>query len=135
MAVTLNRRAYEHAKALIDEGRFAFDERDDWSEHQPSALQESEYLRLHGFAEYGKWFLGISDERPENTKAHYAFPFGDFRDVHRCGVLAAESRAGQYRHYDIEHGMLEGRKAATAPKRTRTASPDRATRGTRHSLR
>jgi hypothetical protein len=38
MAVTLNRRAYEHAKALIDEGRFVFDERDDWSEHQPSAL-------------------------------------------------------------------------------------------------
>ena len=123
MAVTLNRRAYEHAKALIDEGRFVFDERDDWSEHQPSALQESEYIRLHGFAEYGKWFLGINDERPENTKSHYAFPFGDFRDIHRCGVLAAESRAGQYRHYDIEnaaahlHGRLEGRKAATAPKR------------------
>ena len=141
MAVTLNRRAYKHAKELINEGRFIFDERDDWSEHQPSALQESEYIRLHGFAEYGKWFLGINDERPENTKAHYAFPFGDFRDVHRCGVLAAESRAGQYRHYDIEnaaahlHGMLEGRKAATAPKRTRRASPDRATRGTRHSLR
>ena len=74
MAVTLNRRAYEHAKELIDEGRFVFDERDDWSEHQPSALQESEYIRRHGFAEYGKWFLGINDERPENTKAHYAFP-------------------------------------------------------------
>src|ERR1700704_6096509 len=93
------------------------------------------------FAEYGKWFLGINDERPENTKAHYVFPFGDFRDVHRCGILAAESRAGQYRHCDIEnaaahlHGMLKGRKAATAPKRTRRASPDRATRGTRHSLR
>jgi hypothetical protein len=141
MAVTLNRRAYEHAKALIDEGRFVFDERDDWSKHQPSALHESEYIRLHGSAEYGKWFLGINDERPENTKAHYAFPFGDFRDIHRCGVLAAESRAGQYRHYDIEnaaahlHGMLEGRKAATVPKRTRTVSPNRASRGTRHSLR
>src|SRR4030088_2819533 len=95
MALTLNRRAYEHAKELIDEGRFVFDERDDWSEHRPSALQESEYIRLHGFAEYGKWFLGINDERPENTRAHYAFPFGDFRDIHRCGVLAAESRAGR----------------------------------------
>jgi hypothetical protein len=86
---------------------------------------------------------GFGDQRREarNTKAHYAFPFGDLRDVHRCGVLAAESRASQYRHYDIEnaaahlHGMLEGRKASTAPKRTRTASPDRATRGTRYSLR
>ena len=141
MSVQLNRSGFEYAQRLAREGHVVIDERDDWSEHQPSALQESEYIRLHGFAEYGKWFLGINDERPENTKAHYAFPFGDFRDIHRCGVLAAESRAGQYRHYDIEnaaahlHGMLEGRKAATAPKRTRRASPDRATRGTRHSLR
>ena len=62
MAVTLNRRAYEHAKELIDEGRFVFDERDDWSEHRPSALQESEYIRLHGFAEPGKWYLGVERE-------------------------------------------------------------------------
>jgi hypothetical protein len=29
-------------------------------------------------------------------------PFGDFRDVHRSGLLAAESRAGQYGHRHIE---------------------------------
>jgi hypothetical protein len=28
MAVALNRRAYEHARELINEGRFVFDERD-----------------------------------------------------------------------------------------------------------
>jgi hypothetical protein len=61
-----------------------------------------------------------SNERPENTKGHYEFPYGDFRKVHRCGVLAAESRAGQCRHYDREtaaahlHEMMEGRKAASA---------------------
>jgi len=54
MAVTLNRRAYEHAKELINKGRFVFDERDAWSEHRPSAQQENEFIRLHGFAEYGK---------------------------------------------------------------------------------
>ena len=62
MAVKLNRRAYEHAKALIGEGRFEFDERDAWSEHQPSAREESEYIRLHGFAEPGKWYLGVERE-------------------------------------------------------------------------
>ena len=49
------------------------------------------------------------------------FPYGDFEKVHRWGVLAAESRAGQYKsragqykHLDVEaaaahlHGMLEG---------------------------
>jgi hypothetical protein len=137
MAVTLNRRAYEHARELIDEGRFVFDERDGWSEHRPSAQEESEYIRLHGFAEYGKWYLGVNDEKPQNTKGHYEFPYGDFKNVHRCGLLAAESRAGQYKHYDIEnaahhlHGMLEGRKAeSSAPKRSRPAS--HASRGTRH---
>src|SRR3979411_2402605 len=128
MAVTLNRRAYEHARELINNGRFVFDERDAWSEHRPSAQQENEFIRLHGFAEYGKWYLGINDEKPEDTKGHYEFPYGDFNDVHRCGVLSAESRAGQYKHYDIEnaahhlHGLLDDGKAGSAPKRSRAAS-------------
>jgi hypothetical protein len=141
MTVTLNRRAYEHAKELINEGKSVLDERDAWSEHRPSAQEENEFIRLHGFAEYGKWHLGINDERLEDTKGHYEFPYGDFDNVHRCGVLAAESRAGQYQHYDIEsatahlHGMLDGRKAAPAPKRSRAASHGKTARGTRHSAR
>ena len=120
MTVTLNRRAFEHAKELINEGRIVLDERDAWSEHRPSAEQENEFIRLHGFAEYGRWYLGINDEKPEQTKGHYEFPYGDFSKVHRCGVLSAESRAGQYQHYDIEnavahlHGMLDARKGAPA---------------------
>ena len=139
MAVTLNRRAYEHAKELINEGGFVFDERDAWSEHRPSATEENEFIRLHGFAEYGKWYLGINDEKSEDTKGHYEFPYGDFKRVHRCGLLAAESRAGQYQHHDIEnatahlHGMLEGRRAASAPKRSPSVSPGKAARGVRHS--
>jgi len=42
MAVTLNRRAYEYAKELINQGKFVFDERDAWSEHQPSTQEENE---------------------------------------------------------------------------------------------
>jgi hypothetical protein len=81
MAVTLNQRAYEHAKELVSKGRFVFDERDAWSEHRPSAEEENDFIRRHGFAEYGKWYLGVDDERPENTKGHYEFPYGDFRKV------------------------------------------------------
>jgi hypothetical protein len=137
MAVTLSRRAFEHAKELISEGRVVLDERDAWSEHRPSAEEENAFLRLHGFAEYGKWYLGINDEKPEQTKGHYEFPYGDFKKVHRCGVLSAESRAGQYKHYDIEnaaahlHGMLEARKPAPAPKRSRPTSAGRSARGAR----
>jgi hypothetical protein len=41
--------------------------------------------------------------------------YGDFENVHRCGVLNAESRAGQYKHFDIEnaaahlHGMIDAK--------------------------
>jgi hypothetical protein len=113
MAVKLSRAAFDHAKRLVGEGKAVLDERDDWSEHRPLAAQENRFIEVEGFAEYSKWHLGIDDAARENTKAHYKFPYGDFQKVHRCAVLSAESRAGQYKYYDIElaaahlHGMLE----------------------------
>jgi hypothetical protein len=114
VAVVLNKRAFEHAKGLVEQGKFARDEGDAWSEHQPSAQEENEFIERHGFGEYAKWYLGINNEEPEDTKSRYEFPYGDFEKVHRCGVLTAESRAGQLKHYDIEnaaatlHGMIDG---------------------------
>ena len=113
MATKLNKRAFEHAKNLISSGKFVKDEKDNWSEHQPSADNENKFIEKNGISEYGKWYLGIEDEEDENNKGHYKFPYGDFEDVHRCGLLAAETRAGQYKHTDIEnavahlHGMLD----------------------------
>jgi hypothetical protein len=114
VAVVLNRRAFEHAKELVEEGKFVHDERDAWSEHQPTARKENEFIERHGFGEYAKWYLGINEQASENTKGRYEFPYGDFEKVHRCGVLTIESRAGQYKHFDIEnaaaelHGMIDG---------------------------
>ena len=127
MSVKLNDRAYEYAKRLINEHKFVADARDAWSEHRPSAQKENEFIRQHGLAEYGKWYLGVNDEKGEHTKAHYEFPYGDFQDIHRCGVLTAESRAGQYKHYDIEnaaahlHGMIDAKQQDMAGiERSRT---------------
>jgi hypothetical protein len=116
MAVTLNERAFEHAKKLIAEGKCVLDERDLWSEHQPTTEQENRFIAEHGFGEYGKWYLGLDKQEPEDTKERYKFPYGDFKRVHRCGVLSAESRAGQYHYHDIEaaaahlHSMLDAAK-------------------------
>jgi len=113
MSVKLSRRAYDHAQELIKEGRVVIDDRDDWSEHQPSAAEENAFIDEHGYAAYGRWHLGIDDEANPDTKGRYKFPYGDFSDVHRCAVLAAESRAGQRKYFDIGsadahlHGMLE----------------------------
>jgi len=121
----LNRRGYEHAQALVREGRIVLDQRDDWSEHQPSTEDENRYIEQHGIEAYGRWFLGVDEEQDRENKGRYRFPYGDFERVHRCGVLAAESRAGQYKHRDIQqaaahlHGMLEA--SASAGKEASTA--------------
>ena len=118
MAMKLNQRGYEHASTLIRHGKAVLDERDDWSEHRPTSQEENEFIQQHGLGEYGRWHLGVDEEEDPDTKGRYKFPYGDFQAVHRCGVLAAESRAGQYRHADIEsaaahlHGMLEALRAA-----------------------
>ena len=113
MAVILNKRAFEHTKRSIEKGRYVFDEKDMWSEHQPSAQEENEYIEENGFGEFGKWYLGVDTDEKEDTKGRYKFPCSDFAIVHRCGVLAAENRAGQYKYNDIEqaaahlHGMID----------------------------
>ncbi len=113
MAVKLNSRSFNHAKQLIKDGKYVVDDRDAWSEDQPSAAQENEFIEAHGFGKFSLWYLGIDDEEEPDTKGRYKFPFGDFETVHRCGVLAAESRAAQRKYDDIEsaaahlHGMLD----------------------------
>jgi hypothetical protein len=124
MATKLNKRAYEHARKLIDEGQYVLDQRDDWSEHQPTSQQENAFIDAHGFDEYSRWHLGIDGDKRQNTKARYSFPYGDFEKVHRCAVISAESRAAQYEHSDIRaatdhlHGMLD----ALAQQRAATGS-------------
>ena len=79
-----------------------------------AARAENRFLEEHGPQAYRRWHLGVDDARGPQTKRRYKFPYGDFESVHRCGVLAAESRAGQRKYDDIEaaaahlHGMLEG---------------------------
>jgi hypothetical protein len=111
--VELNQVGFNHAKKLVAEGKFIADDRDAWSEHRPSAAAENEFIEKNGYQEYRRWHLGIDADQKENTKAYYKFPYGDFVEVHQCGVVSAEVRAGQYKYFDIEraaahlHGMIE----------------------------
>ncbi|WP_426632083.1 hypothetical protein [Planosporangium sp. 12N6] len=92
------------------------DDRDAWGGHRPSARQENEFIERHGFGEYRRWFPGADDEEPEDSKDRYTFPYGDFERVHRCGVFAAESRAGQYKYTDIEVAAAHLRGMPDAPR-------------------
>ena len=121
-SVKLNPGAVEFAKQLIEQRRFVADRKGAWREHRPSDTAQNEFIRFHGFAEYAKWHLGIDEHHPENTKARYKFPFGDFQSVHRCGLLAVESRARQFGYLEIEktaHDLERAiqTEAATQPTR------------------
>jgi hypothetical protein len=113
VTVKLSRTSLTFAERQIEAGKVVRDDRDMWSEHQPTAEEENRFIEQHGYSEYGKWHLGIDTKAREDTKEHYKFPYGDFENVHRCGVISAEARAGQRKYADIEaaaahlHGMID----------------------------
>lgn len=91
--------------------------RSQWGEVQPAAAAEHTYLENHDWEEYGRWFLGLTDGANEDTKARYAFVFGDFRRIHRSGLIACHYRAAEWRHKAIElaaHELLQELDQATA---------------------
>lgn len=97
----VNQQAVSKARDLIEKQQY--DKESDWSEAQPSASEESDFLERHYWDEYGKWFLAIDTDASEETKDRYNFPYGDFRRVHRDGLIAAKQRAAQYDHGDVEN--------------------------------
>lgn len=105
MTLKLNNSAVQNAKSLIKSGKIDFDS--DWSEAQPSADQENDFLDEHNWDEYGAWYLGIHTDESEQTKGRFGFPYGDFNNVHRDGVIAAKQRAAQYDYSDIEKAADE----------------------------
>jgi len=104
----VNRKAVAHARKLIDDGHYVVDS--DWGEVQPSADDENRYLNTHTWPEYGAWFLGLTEGANEETKARHAFVFGDFKKIHRSGIIASHYRAAEWRHKEVElaaHRLLQ----------------------------
>ena len=107
MTTHLNRKALDHAKSLVRDGKVNRDERDDWSEVAPSADDENAFVEEHGWDEYALWHLGEDPSESAETKGRYTFPVGDFARVDRGGVISAESRAAQNDHDTIAKAARE----------------------------
>ena len=101
-SLEVNPAALQLAHDLITRGHFVDDRKGAWAAHKPSRAAENEFIRAHGFDEYAKWHLAIDHRHGEKTKAHYKFPFGDFSNMHRCGLLAVKARAREYGYAEIE---------------------------------
>ena len=105
---TVNERAIEQAHRLIDTRQYVLES--DWGEVQPRADDENAYLAKHDWDAYAAWHLGLTEGANEETKARYAFVFGDFRRIHRSGIIACHYRAAEWRHKEIElaaHDLLQ----------------------------
>ena len=91
---TINKRAVARARRLIDAGQYVLDA----------------FLEGHSWDEYAEWHLGLTEGASDETKSRYAFVYGDFRRVHRTGLIACNYRAAEWRHKDIElaaHRLLQ----------------------------
>jgi len=107
MSVKLNKKALEHARKLVKEGKVLRDGRDQWSEVAPSTEEQNTFLEKHGWDDFALWHLGVDEEKSEETKGRFSFPYGDFAKVDRGGVIACESRAAQNDHDDIAKAAKE----------------------------
>jgi hypothetical protein len=92
MATRLNQEALEHAQNPI-KGR-QYERNSDWSQAQPSAEEENEFIDDNGWEAFARWHLAYETEASEETKSRYKFPFGDSRKSHRSVLIAAKQRAG-----------------------------------------
>jgi hypothetical protein len=105
---SVNERGVARARQLIEARQYVL--RSEWNEVQPRAAEENAYLESHSWDEYSGWHLGLTDGAAEATKARYAFVYGDFRRVHRMGLIACHYRAAEWRHKEIElaaHELLQ----------------------------
>jgi len=104
----VNKRAVTHARKLIAARQYVLDS--DWGEVQPSADEQNAYLESHPWKDYAQWHLGLTEGASDETKARYAFVYGDLHRVHRSGLIACQYRAAEWRHKDVElaaHRLLQ----------------------------
>jgi hypothetical protein len=105
---SVNAQGVAKARELIDSRQYVLNSV--WSEVQPTAADENAYLERHSCDEYAAWHLGLTDGAGDGTKARYAFVYGDFRRLHRIGLIACMYRAAEWRHKAVElaaHDLLQ----------------------------
>jgi len=116
MVMQVNETALHKAKRLIASHQYVLDS--SWEDTQPTTGAENAFLDRHDWNSYGQWYLGIDPDTSEETKERHGFPYGDFRRLHRSGLIAAKQRASQYGHVEVAKAadtlleLLDAKKAS-----------------------
>src|SRR6476659_10605319 len=104
----VNEAGVAHMRDLIDKHQYVLEST--WGDVQPDADAENAYLERHSWDEYAAWHLGLTVGATDETKARYAFVYGEFRRGHRTGLIACVYRASEWRHKAVElaaHDLLQ----------------------------
>ena len=93
MAVNLNPAAVTLAEQLLEGGDYRINSV--WREARPSEAATDDYLDRKGYDSLAQWYLGVDSEAEPGSKESLRFPIGDFKSVHRSGILAARDEANK----------------------------------------
>ncbi len=113
------------ARELIDANQYVLDS--DWGDVQPRADAQNAFLENHSWDDYARWHLGLTEGANDETKARYAFVYGDFAGFTAPGLIACVYRALGV----AAQGRRGGRaRSAAVPRRQDRAESRRARAGT-----
>jgi hypothetical protein len=102
---SVNPAGVKHVRELIAKRQYVLDS--EWGDVQPKAADENAYLEKHSWEEYSGWHLGLTEGANDETKARYGFVCGDFRRLHRMGLVACLYRAAEWRHTEVMKATFE----------------------------
>ena len=102
MAIRLNQQAVEHAQNLI-KGR-QYERNSDWSEAQPSAQEENNFIDQNGWEAFAKMAPSVRHRGERRDQESRQVPLEDFKKLHRSALVAAKKRAGSEDYNDVQSG-------------------------------
>ena len=104
----VNADAVQKARHMIEAHQYVL--RSVWTDAQPDTESENRCIERSGWDIYANWHLGLTVGASAETKSRYAFVYGDFRRVHRSGLIACRYRAAEWHHKTVElaaHDLLQ----------------------------
>jgi hypothetical protein len=105
MTVVLNNEAYQQAEGLIEQGQYRINSM--WRDAQPRPEAIERFQQANGAAGLGLWYLAEDTSQPEDSPTRYRYPVGDFKSVHRSGLLAAKNQAEKEGQTDVVNAVDE----------------------------
>ena len=86
MALELNAAGLVFAEKMIEDGNYRISTM--WRESHPSERAQADLL-ARGWEEAAKWYLALDPGAPQGSQASLHYPVGDFKSIHRSGLIAA----------------------------------------------